>query len=106
MLSPRFIPNAELRAEKIPDANASWSSIERFALTFDGYKYWGSSEACAEVANAQRRGTLTELRTCIFFEQRRWKNQGEMPDAVAMHYIQRVMTQIRHRVRLANDLLA
>ncbi|GAA6120763.1 hypothetical protein [Acidovorax sp. FG27] len=77
--------------QKIPDADACWSSIERFAITFDGYKYWGSAEACAEVANAQRQGTLTELRTCIFFEQRQWKNQDEMLDFIALRHIEMLM---------------
>lgn len=68
---PQYIPNRELLAEKLPPADANWDAIQRFALTFDGYKRWGSAEKCAEIANAQRHGTMTELRTCLFYEQRR-----------------------------------
>jgi hypothetical protein len=106
MATPLYVPNENLRIEKIPDAKARWEMIERFALTFDGYKRWGSVEACAEIANAHRQTTLTELRTCLFFEQRRWRNQGERPDSRSMAYIRSLVDQIRRRVQLANDLLA
>jgi hypothetical protein len=38
------------------------------SLTFNGYNVWGSFETCAEIANAQRHDSLTNLRTCLFFE--------------------------------------
>ena len=103
---PNYIPNRELRAEKLPPADADWDAIQRFALTFDGYKRWGDAEKCGEIANARRHSTMTELRTCLFFEQRRWRHFGAEPDEASMAYIREVLEQIRARTKLANDLLA
>jgi hypothetical protein len=103
---PRQIPNTALRASKLPPPDAGWDVVGRFALTFDGYKYWGSLERCQEVALARPTETLTELRTCLFFEQRSWRWQGEHPDEQGMRYIRWLLEQIRARVRVANDLLA
>lgn len=100
-----YIPSRELLAEKLPPADADWCAIERFALTFDGYKRWGSAEICGEIANAHRNSTMTELRTCLFYEQRRWRHFSEEPDEAAMRYIREVLEQIRVRTKLANDLL-
>jgi hypothetical protein len=100
-----YIPNERLRAVKMPPQDADWHEIERFALTFDGYKHWGS-ERCAEIANARQHGTLTDLRTCLFFEQRRWRHFGSAPDEENMAYIRSVLEQIRVRVSAANELLA
>ena len=102
---PQQIPNERLEASKLPSADADWDAIQRFALTFDGYKASGGAEQCAEIANARRQSTMTELRTCLFYEQRRWRHFGEEPDPEAMQYIRSLLEQIRARVRLANDLL-
>ena len=105
-MSPSYVPNRKLLAEKIPSAEADWDSIQRFALTFDGYKHWGGAEKCGEIANARRHNTMTELRTCLFYEQRRWHHFGEVPDEDAMRYIREVLEQICVRTKLANDLLS
>ena len=89
------IPNSELTLELIPQSNASWDEIAPFALTFDGYKEHGSFEACAEIANAHRMDTLTNARTCLFFEQRRWRHFGYEPDEESMKYIRKVVALIR-----------
>jgi len=101
---PRQISNRQLTPEKLPGPDAPWTALERFALTFDGYEHWGS-DRCAEIANSRRHSTLTELRTCLFFEQRRWRNQGEEPNTEAMRYVRDVMEQIRARVTQASKLL-
>jgi hypothetical protein len=105
MTMPPQVPNRKLRSALIPSQNADWAAVERFALTFNGYEYWGSNERCGDIANARRQSTLTEIRTCLFFEQRRWRHIGEHPDAEAWAYIQDLMEQIRSRVALAERLL-
>lgn len=77
------IPNSELTSDAIPGPTGGWVEIGRFALTYDGHMRWGSFEKCAEIANARRDDTLDELRTCSFFEQRRWRHFGEGPDVKA-----------------------
>src|SRR5258708_1918094 len=81
------IPNNELQLDQVPKPEADWDLISKFALTFNGYKAWGSFEKCAEIANQERHSSLTELRTCLFFEDRRWHHYGDEPDAEAMQYI-------------------
>src|SRR5689334_448467 len=68
---PQQLANSELTPADIPSFKESWGRIEPFALTFDGFRYWGSVEKCAEVAHEKRMGTLTDLRTCLFYEARR-----------------------------------
>jgi hypothetical protein len=106
MSEPPQINNRQLDFSKIPKPDAEWGKISRFALTFDGYSHWGSNERCAEIANSRRHATLTDLRTCLFFEQRRWHHFGDTPDKEAQVYIREVIDQIRRRVALANQLLA
>ena len=53
---------------------------------------------CAEIANARRHNSLTDLRTCLFFEQRRWRHFGEDPEGEDMAYIREVVEKIRGRV--------
>ncbi len=83
-LTLKPIPNSDLTVDIVPVTHADWYDISMFALQFDGYKDCGSFESCAAIANAGRDNTLTELRTCLFFEQRRWRHLGESPDAASM----------------------
>ncbi|MGI8979317.1 MAG: hypothetical protein ACR2FY_08835 [Pirellulaceae bacterium] len=99
----REITNGELVLEQIPNADADWESIEEFALTFDGYRAWGSFDKCAEIANSNQRNTLTEMRTCLFFEQRRWRHFGDEPDDESLASIRELVVGIR--LRIANGQL-
>jgi hypothetical protein len=89
------ISNDQLEIGMVPASDASWAEIAGFALTFDGYKHWGSFERCAEIANARRHGTLTDLRTCLFFEQRRWRYLGELPGPDEMQYFGELLDLVR-----------
>jgi hypothetical protein len=104
-----IITNEELKRSAIPPHNPTLDEISRFALTFNGYDHWGSFEACADVANKFLRAfaeygslpedvTLTELRTCLFFEQRRWHHAGELPDENAIEYLNYLADKIREYV--------
>jgi hypothetical protein len=91
----RSISNDRLRPDDVPSPDADWDAIQAFALTFDGYSASGSFEACAEIANRGEAATLTELRTCLFFEQRRWRHFGEEPDGDDLAGIRRLVELIR-----------
>jgi len=104
----REIANKDLKTGDIPHPGADWGVVGRFALSFNGYEHWGSFERCAAVAYRGREAfetghalpvTLTELRTCLFFEQRRWRHYGYDPDERAMAYIRALVEGIRERVR-------
>jgi hypothetical protein len=93
------IANKELIEGDLPKPYARWQDVANFALTFNGYKHWGSFEKCAEVANKHSEGTLTDLRTCLFFEERRWHHYGDEPDEEVMKYIHNVIEKIRERIQ-------
>ena len=97
------IPNESLHLADIPTPDADITEIEHFALTFNGYEHWGSLEQCAAVANSQRHDNLTDLRTCLFFEQRRWRHFGASPRPEAKAYVRSLIAKIRARVE-AGDL--
>lgn len=90
--------NKNLKLTDIPDQNASWEEIATFALTFDGYDFWDTFKKCAEIANKHRHDSLTDLRTCLFFEQRRWRHLDKKPDENSMTYILSVVDKIRNKV--------
>ena len=105
------ITNADLTGKDIPPKKASWGVILRFAHSFNGYQYWGSFEKCAEIGNNSASlyrekkllpSTLTELRTSLFYEARRWRHSGADPNQRAMDYIHALIEEIRKRVRTRN----
>lgn len=100
-----YIPNHELRLERIPGPGAGWMEIARFALTFNGFTYCGSDERYAEITGRRAQSTLSELRTLLFHEERSARHGGFDPSPSEMKYIEGLMEQIRNRVRLANELL-
>ena len=103
------IANINLTEEIIPPYNADyWGVIDCFALSFDGYGHWGSFRRCAEIGNRSIKfwqeekvlpDSLTELRTCLFFEQRRWRHFDEHPDRETMAYIHALIEAIRSKVK-------
>lgn len=91
------IPTESLYLDYIPKQDASVMEIMIFGSSFDGYMYWGSFEECAKVANEQRQATITELRTCLFFELRRWRHFGETPDEEAVTYWREIVRKITEK---------
>ena len=94
-----LISNQRLTLRHLPGPSADIDSLLRFALTFSGYDHCGSFEACAEIANAKKHDTLSDLRACLFFEQRRWHHFGDMPDDEELKYCRVIVEKIRQKVR-------
>jgi hypothetical protein len=94
--------NAALTLSDVPDPGAPWEVIWEFALSYGGYEKAGSLPACAEIANSRRNETLDDLRTCLFFEQRRWRHFGEEPDGEDLEYIRELVKQIRDRISVTS----
>lgn len=94
----------------IPSDSAKWETIERFALTSDGYALAGD-EGCGNLANATRAKyevtgvrylqtlSVNELRCCLFFEQRRHRHMNEVPNHEDLHYIRDLVRHIRLAVK-------
>ena len=97
------IPNDFLRLDDLPSPDADGTEIWRLADTFNGFKHWGSFERCAEIADRHfydqlRDSNLTELRTCLFFECRRWHHFGELSDWHCKPYVRGLVEKIREMV--------
>jgi hypothetical protein len=102
-----LITNGDLRVEHVPAADASEIALHEFALTFDGYRELGSTARLARLANpaierwrssGQLPETLTDLRACLFFEQRRWHHFGEGFDEETMRYARALIERVREEL--------
>jgi hypothetical protein len=94
----KIIPTATLNLKHIPAETADVDVLIDFAHTFDGYAHWGSNERCAQIANTRDHGSIDKLRTCLFFEARRWRHFGESPDDDALGYWRSLVKVIRQRL--------
>jgi hypothetical protein len=108
----RQIPNTELHKRDAPAVTAPWPEIEQFALSLNGYKEIGD-EPCGQLANEvletwsqdgaiPHELTLTELRACLFFEQRRY-HFGWGPYEEDMPYIRALLDSIRKKAEADED---
>jgi hypothetical protein len=102
------IPNSQLQEDDLPSSRASWTKIAPFAQSFNGYEHCGSVQKCREVANQgvilhkgnkDLNQSLTDLRTCLFFEARRWKHLEKKPTRSGLKYIHALLDAIRVRVQ-------
>ena len=96
-----------LTIEAVPYPDSDWSTINQFAGTFDGYRYCRSPGGCGQMANDAAQTylkthdvpeTLPELRSCLFFEQRRSHHYGGRPNMGKMTYIRALIRAIREKV--------
>jgi len=104
------IENSELGRDEVPRLMDDWTTIFRFALSYDGYTH--HADQCAHIANAaahrySQEGELPEspdeLRTCLFFEQRRWHHFGATPDGEARRYFAALLEAIRAKAHAAGE---
>ena len=93
----------EKKLNNIPKDDADWMEIQEFCLSFNAYEYLDSFEKAAEVANDHYRkykedktlsNNLEELRTALFFEQRRHRHFGNSPNPEIMEYLKMVNKKI------------
>jgi len=101
------IENVDLTPDQLPAPDARWGEIAHFGLSYDGYKHESASRPCADSANAARDeyrerevlpDSLDALRSCLFYEQRRYHHFGEPPDEWSLGYIHALLEAIRRRV--------
>lgn len=103
-LPPASIGDSLAVGLRVPEPDADWQEILEFAHDFDGYAFWGSADRCAEVGNARLQrweetaqipDTLEEVRTCLFYESRRWNHTGVGPFEEDRPYIAALLTKCR-----------
>ncbi len=93
------IPNHALQLADIPTPAADVSTFLDFALTFDGYRYCGSSAACAELARTAGPKSLSELRATLFYNQRTAYHLSAWTDYEEHHEeLARLISAIRDQV--------
>lgn len=102
------LANEQLRPDLVPSPDADYcNNIVPFALTFDAYTHLGSFDKVAEIANAAsanfetnrlRPNNMDVLRTCLFFEQRRWRHFARDPSPDDLIYIRALVDAIRRNV--------
>jgi hypothetical protein len=90
----------------VPGPDADWNEIGYFALSFNAYNRRGGSHPVGEFANeAGRRWAdagelpldLDDLRTALFFEQRRFHHYGWAPGERELVYIRALIAAIHDR---------
>ena len=103
--------NADLTIEDIPKPEDGWGKFSGFALIFNGYDFHDGFEACGEITNHWLKiykndgnlpPNLADLRTCLFFEQRRWRHYGFNHGEDAMDYVRALVSGIRTNVKNQN----
>ena len=101
------IPNERLTEIDLPSPNASWDDITFLTGTYNGYARFDSFDRCADIANKAKcefqksrvlPSSLDDLRTCLFFEGRRWRHFGRDPDEITMVYIHALIEAMRKKV--------
>ena len=96
MTFPAHVPNVQLTLARVPSPDAAWDAIREFAYTFHAYDHHGANGPVAAIANARRADTLTEARTCLFFEHRRMVHSPESFDSPEK---QAWLRELVHRIR-------
>jgi hypothetical protein len=105
---PDEVPNEHLTASAVPPVTASWHTIVAFALTIDGYNAVGQRK-CGQLANSVKSEfakdvssvetlSLTELRSCLFFEQRRFNHFGHEPQDADRIFINALLQAIQRKI--------
>jgi len=100
---PAPLPTSQLRAEDLPGPHATWAEIVGFAHRHDGYARHG--DGLADLANrsaedfAREHGIdktlpVDDLRSCLFFEARRYRHRGHTPGYDASMYVRALVEEI------------
>jgi len=101
------VSNDDLDPALIPVGTRDWDKFTAFALSYSGYELRG--EECAKIANESLRvyrerqvlpSTVDDLRTCLFFEQRRWRWSDYDPDEAAWRYINALLEALARKIEL------
>ena len=100
------IANEDLVLEKIPNPEGESSDYqetwEKFALTMNGYEICGDfdsySDLASQVIKEPKNASLTELRSALFFLQRRHRWNSPFSDPADQNIVH-LLKLIREKVR-------
>ena len=103
MYAQSLVRSGDVREEDLPSTYAEWPDYARFAAAYEP----PSRDDVGELANWalsrwQRTGelprTLQELRSCLWFEYRRWRFHDRVPDAATMRYCAALVREMRSHI--------
>jgi len=97
-LIPEYLSNQDLTAEMIPSRMSTWHEIVLFSLSFNGYQKTGSFNRCTETPYTRDCKTLSEMRACLYFEQRHRAGAGRPPDKETMDFVHDLLDRMREKV--------
>lgn len=92
------LSSLDLSLTDIPSDEADIETLEKFALTFDGYEFWGSLEACAEQARFDCH-CVDHLRTRLFFDQRAGRHGNGLQREEATPVLRLLRTSVSAETR-------
>jgi hypothetical protein len=93
MSERKIIATNDLLKEDVPNPDrCSWHELSLFALTFDPEKE--EDEKLKGQTYPTSNGELFELRSDLYFEQRRWNHFHKEPDRESMEKLREVLRRI------------
>ena len=94
------IESSRLTLNIIPEPDAGWEEIFDFALTFNGYKHYESIKDLGRIFEKEGHKTLDELRASLFYIQRVWHDQSEVPKGKYLEIFKSLVQAIREKVEV------
>jgi hypothetical protein len=85
----------KLRLSQVPQADADYGVINRFAHRIDGYGLAGSFERCAEIARNPNMDSVEELHIALFYHYRAARHTGEPETEGDIAYVRGLVTHMR-----------
>jgi hypothetical protein len=92
------IESSRLTLDLIPGPDAGWEEIFEFALTFDGYKHYRLIQNLAQIARENRRNTIDKLWASLFYVQKVWHGQDEIPEGEYLDKFKLLVKAIHEKV--------
>ena len=94
------IANSDLTLEHLPDPGDE-EAVHSFALSFNGYEYFGGFQECAEAARQRRRETLSDLRNELFWTARAESHAGVTGHVVTLY--KDILPMIRQKLDRSSE---
>ena len=95
----KTIKTTDLKIKDVPDKNANWNEISKFALSFNPKEELGTEEIYSHSRMSfDRNSSLQELRTSLFLLQRWWNNRSEIIDQKTLETIRDLLKLIRAKL--------
>ena len=99
-----LISDADLKLSNIPAPLTEWHALCDFCLSMDGYSMFTKERQQQLMHRKCIPSTLTELRTALFLEQRRFRGTDTYPDENELVYLHALVEAIRAHIALRDCL--